>query len=358
MLATPAGAVPAGSAWAVELKYDGIRVIAWATPETTALLTRLGNDRSRQFPEVAAALSDLSRTVRRPLILDGEIVPLGPDGRVGRFQDLQGRMHLQRPAAIALAASEMPATFVAFDILLDGDTQLITEPWSARRHALRKVLARARSPHVQLGEAIVGDAAPLMARAQAEGWEGLMAKRVDAPYEPGRRSRAWRKIKLERRQEFVVGGFTAPRGGRLHLGALLVGVYEGRGRSARLVPAGRVGTGFTRADLAHLERLLAPLVRETSPFAAPVAAGAGETVTWVEPALVIEARFNEWTAGGVLRQPVFVGLRDDKDPLRVRREPQPIVAGSSLDADDPSDAPPPAGQARRPTRPRSIGRHV
>jgi bifunctional non-homologous end joining protein LigD len=329
MLAVADTTVPAGPGWAVELKYDGIRVLALATADTAALVTRNGMDKASQFPEVAAAAAALARSRGRPLILDGEIVPLVRHGGVGRFQALQHRIHAREPESIARAARETPATLVAFDLLLDGTDEWLTAPWHERRDALRRIVARSATPHLQLAEALVGDPAPLLARARREGWEGLVAKRVDAPYVPGLRSPAWRKIKLTRRQELVIGGFTAPRGSRAHLGAILVGVYEGRGASRRLVYAGRVGSGFSRAALATLREALRPLERDSSPFAASPAAtratrgrraDAAERITWVEPVLVAEVEFNEWTTEGVLRQPVYLGLRDDKPAASVRRE--------------------------------------
>src|SRR6185312_2585738 len=147
----------------------------------------------------------------------------------------------------------------------------------------------------------------MMRRARTHDWEGIIAKRADAPYEPGRRSRAWLKLKIERRQEFVVGGWTAPRKSREHIGALLLGYYDANGT---LVYAGHTGTGFTRRGLADMYERLKRLERKTSPFATPPKTN--EAAHWTRPAIVVEIKFNEWTDDGRLRQPVFLGVRDDK----------------------------------------------
>ena len=322
MYASVGTAVPEGPGWTFEPKYDGIRVLAFATPTETRLVTRNGNDKAAQFPEVAAALAALAARARRPLVLDGEIVGL-VDGRPARFQTLQARMHVKDAAAVAGHAGATPATLVAFDLLVDGDRVLLAEPWTARRARLERLLrAPLRGRHAErllLGESAAGDGAGLVARARAQGWEGVIAKRVDAPYAPGQRVAHWLKLKVEHRQEFVVGGFTEPRNTREHLGALLLGYFD---REGRLVYAGHAGGGFTRGGLAEMARRLAPLERRTSPFAAPVRTN--ERAHWVRPEVVVEVKFIEWTADGRLRQPIVVGVRDDKRARDVGREAESV----------------------------------
>src|SRR5207249_11721645 len=156
---------------------------------------------------------------------------------------------------------------------------------------------------------------------------GIIAKRADSPYEPGRRSRAWLKLKIEQRQEFVVGGFTEPRNAREHMGAILLAFYDA---NAHLIYAGHTGTGFTRTSLRDLFRRLARLERKTSPFS--TTPRTNERAHWVRPTIVVEVKFNEWTADGKLRQPIFVGVRDDKDPREVRREPVSLAGTTAADA--------------------------
>ena len=312
MYASVGTGVPAEGEWAFEPKYDGIRVLSFATPESVALVTRNGKQKAAQFPEIVDAIRKLVRRSRRPLVLDGEIVALR-DGDPGRFQELQARMHVTDPAAIALHAKRSPAALIVFDLLLDGDTVLIPEPWTERRRRLERRLARG-STHLRLGDSVVGDGEALLARARASGWEGVIAKRADGIYEPGRRSRSWRKLKVEHRQELVVGGYTEPRNSREYIGALLLGYYE----DGRLVYAGHTGGGFTREGLRRMYDRLRPLEQRACPFD-PVPR-TNEVAHWVRPEVVVEVKFNEWTADGKLRQPIFLGVRDDKSPREVGRE--------------------------------------
>lgn len=318
MLATPGAELPRGTRWAYEPKWDGVRIIAVVDERRARLWTRNGNEKSAQFPEVADALVAIAAE-RGPAVLDGEVVAVGDKGEALRFGALQGRIHATRglPAGRAI--------YVAFDCLAIGDEPLVREPWTERRAALEEYLAGladrptgarrgATRPvtGVQLGET-ARQPGRLLQRARTQGWEGLIAKDVDAPYRGGVRTDAWIKHKLEARQEFVVGGFTAPEGSRTHLGALLVGYYE----AGTLRFAGAVGTGFDRATLADLSRRLAPLHRDACPFdPPPVIRGA----TWVKPSLVVEVRYNEMTDAGRLRQPVYIGLRDDKRAADVKLE--------------------------------------
>ena len=312
MYASVGTELPATGDWAFEPKYDGIRVLAYATPRGAALITRNGKEKSAQFPEIVDALRAHAARAKRSLVLDGEIVALR-NGSPARFQELQARMHVQDREAIRRHTESTPAAFIVFDMLVDGDDVLIDDPWSDRRRNLEKRMRSARSPLV-LGESVREHGERLLERARREGWEGLIAKRVTALYRPGLRSRDWLKLKLEHRQEFVVGGWTEPRNTRQHIGALLLGHFDGD----RLVYAGHMGGGFSRAALEDMYRRLAPLERPTPPFES--VPRTNEPAHWVRPKVVVEVRFNEWTAEGKLRQPIFLGVRDDKEAREVTRE--------------------------------------
>ena len=313
MLASVGTDIPEGSDWTFEPKYDGIRVLAYATADSARLVTRNGKDKTAQFPGVAEAVRKLASRSRRAIVLDGEIVAL-KDGSPARFQELQQRMHVKDARAIAGYESSAPVALMAFDILLDGNDVLVHEPWTKRRARLEKRLAKHTSPELRLTESIVDDGREMLDRARADGWEGIIAKRVDAPYQPGARSRDWLKLKLEFRQEFVVGGWTEPRNTRQHIGALLLGYYD----HGRLIYAGNMGGGFDNAGLAEMHEMLAPLERKSSPF--EETPRPREPMHWVTPKVVVEVKFNEWTSDGKLRQPIYVGTRDDKDPRTVKRE--------------------------------------
>ena len=313
MLASVGTAIPEGSDWTFEPKYDGIRVLAYATPDAARLVTRNGKDKTAQFPGIAEAVRRVASRGRRALVLDGEVVALH-DGAPARFQELQQRMHVKDAHAIAGYESSAPVALMAFDILLDGNDVLVHEPWTKRRAHLEKRLAKHASAELRLTASGVDDGREMLARARADGWEGIIAKRVDAPYQPGVRSRDWLKLKLEFRQEFVVGGWTEPRNTRQHIGALLLGYYD----HGRLIYAGNMGGGFDNRGLAEMYESLAPLQRRTSPF--EETPRPREPVHWVTPKVVVEVKFNEWTMDGKLRQPIYVGTRDDKDPRTVKRE--------------------------------------
>jgi len=321
MLAAPAGSLPEHLAgWAIEPKWDGVRVIAEVSSAGARLWTRNGNDKGPQFPEIVDALIALAAE-DGPFVLDGEIVALDARGRVMRFQALQGRMHAESEETRARNAKATRTALVAFDLLADDGRSLTALPWTERRRALEARVPARRAAVVRRGESVrcgTEAAKQLFERARAEGWEGVLLKRVDASYAAGRRTPDWRKVKLEREQEFVIGGFTAPSHGaaRDHLGALLVGYYDEQGR---LHYAGKVGTGYTAPMLALLARKLSPLRRATSPFVDAPRSSAVAT-TWVKPVLVAQVRYNEMTEAGILRQPSFLGLRDDKAARDVRLE--------------------------------------
>lgn len=326
MLASTGTALPTGDGWTFEPKYDGIRVLAVVSGNEVALLSRNGNDKTAAFPEIADGVRALSQRARRSLVLDGEIVGLR-DGRLGRFQDLQGRIH--RRDLFEDSATDTPVTLLVFDLLVDGVTTLTGEPWTTRRQRLGKLFVTksgarrrpdAETETLRLGETS-GDGRRMLEAARREGWEGIIAKRVDAHYEMGQRSHSWMKLKVEHEQEFVVGGYTEPRNTRQYFGALLLGYYDG----ARLLFAGSCGGGFTEADLRSVYSRLRPLTRPSSPYSG-TPPKTPEKRYWVEPKLVVQVRFNEWTSDGRLRHPVYLGLRDDADPRQVRREPNSLQA--------------------------------
>ena len=301
--------------WVFEPKYDGIRILAFVADGAVSLITRNGNEKAAQFPEIGEALRWLWKARRRPFVLDGEIVALKDDGPA-RFQALQARMHVTDASAIAAHRRTTPVALFAFDLLFDGKDSLVSEPWHVRRHLLHDVLSAPTPDVLRLSELLEGDPQSILDHAAEDGWEGVIAKRASSLYAPGKRSRDWLKLKVEQRQEFVVGGYTEPRNAREHFGALLLGYYDGD----RLIYAGHTGGGFTRHSLADMWRRLKSIERRTSPFAPPEPR-TNERPHWVRPCVIVEVKFNEWTSDGKLRQPIFVGVRDDKDPRDVVREP-------------------------------------
>lgn len=325
MYATLGHALPQGGAWTFEPKYDGMRVIAEASARSARLVTRNGKDKSTQFPEIVLGLRELARRARRTLVLDGEVIArprrkrrgAGGDVDPSGFQQLQGRMHLRDPDEILRLALAAPTTLVLFDLLRDGRTALGTRPWTERRERLASLLDAAGD--VDDASLALSDSSPrgasMLTKARRAGWEGIIAKRTDARYQPGARSDDWRKLKLLFRAEFVVGGFTEPRRARTHLGALLLGAHDEAGA---LQYVGHTGGGFSRATLADMHARLAPLMRKTSPFA--TTPRTNERAHWVRPRVVVEVKFAEWTSDRLLRQPIFLGVRDDKPAREVTLE--------------------------------------
>ena len=329
-----------------EPKYDGIRAIAEIAPKgkTVRLWSRLGNEKTRQFPEVAAALGEWARRRTEPLVLDGEIVALDPRGDPTGFQNLQGRIHLggrdadaagrsrsrgaRKPPAIADA---LRVAFIAFDLLRDGATDYRDRPLTARRAALEKLFSRTGTSTLRLSQQVAGDGRALKKEAMARGWEGLIAKRADSLYKSGKRTPDWHKLKIVHEQEFVIGGWTEPRQSRAYFGALLLGVYEG----ADLVYVGHTGTGFNERELSKVMKLLVPLEIDDCPF--NNRPKTNERPHWVRPELVAQIKFTEWTADAKLRHPVYLGLRDDKKPREVRREEDAAVRRATFDVSEAAD---------------------
>lgn len=300
-LATLVDAVPAGDAWVHEQKFDGYRIEAVRTRAGVRLFTRRGNDWTDTFPTIAEAVAKLAP---KSFVLDGEVAVLRADG-VTDFQGLQQ----------ALKTRSSNLVYFVFDLLEEAGKDLRDQPLLARKARLEKLLAKA-PPALRYSEHVVGRGEELFAEACKRGLEGIICKRADAPYSSGR-GKTWLKVKCHLRQELVVGGFTDPEGARTGLGALLVGYYDGKA----LRYAGKVGTGFNAASLAALYAELAPLERATSAFTpAPPRAQTGPRTHWVEPELVVEVQFAEWTRDGRLRHPSFQGMRRDKRPKHVIRE--------------------------------------
>jgi bifunctional non-homologous end joining protein LigD len=297
-----------------EPKYDGIRAIV-AVPaggRGVRLWSRLGNEKTAQFPEIAGALEQWARRLRTSLVLDGEIVALDARGEPTGFQQLQGRIHLDEQPGNAPSRSGV--AFIAFDLLRRGAEDLRERPLLERRAALERSFAP-KGRILRISEMAHGDGRALYARALARGWEGIIAKQADSRYKSGKRTPDWRKLKIVHEQEFVVGGWTEPRQTRAYFGALLLGVYEDRGE---LAYTGHVGTGFDERELGRLMKLLRPLETKRCPFRDRPPSN--ERPHWVRPTLVVQVKFTEWTADGRLRHPVYLGLRDDKKATDVRRE--------------------------------------
>jgi DNA ligase D-like protein (predicted ligase) len=279
--------------WIFERKLDGIRAISRRSDGPVSLRSR--NNLGLDFPEVVTALEEQARYA---FVADGEVVAF-EDGRTS-FARLARRGH-----------EHVPVFLYVFDLLYLDQYDLRALPLLARKRLLRRAF-RFGGP-IRLIPYRRREGEALFREACRRGWEGLLAKRVDSPY-VGKRSPDWLKFKCSNEQELVIGGYTAPHGSRIELGALLLGYYE----SGRLTYAGKVGTGFDRATLHDLARRLAPLRRDSSPFGDRDVPS--RDTTWVEPRLVAQIGFSEWTRDGRLRHPRFLGLREDKDAREVVRE--------------------------------------
>jgi bifunctional non-homologous end joining protein LigD len=320
MLASLADAPLDDPALVYEPKYDGIRAIAEVDPSgNVRLWSRLGNEKTHQFPEIARALAKWAKRLKAPVVLDGEIVALDAKGEPTGFQQLQGRIHLSEVDEGSTGAGRVAV--IAFDILRDGRTDLRDRPLTERRKVLERRFAKTGSPLLRISTSVRGDGRALHKEALERGWEGLIAKRADSQYKSGKRTPDWRKIKIVHEQEFVIGGWTEPRQTRAYFGALLLGVHDPDRKC--LVYTGHTGTGFNEKELARLMKLLEPRETKESPFCERIKTN--ERAHWVRPELVAQIKFTEWTADGKLRHPVYLGLRDDKKPEDVRREEAPRV---------------------------------
>ena len=334
MLARPATDVPnPEKEWSFELKWDGIRAIAYVRPGRLRLESRNQREITDSYPEVRGLLRDLGM---REAVLDGEIVAFDDSGKPS-FERLQSRMHVTSPAAVRRLQGTIPVVYAIFDLLyLDGEA-LLEVPYEQRRARLEELGLGGAAWQVPVAHRGAGTS--LLEATRQRGLEGVIAKRLHSGYEPGRRSGAWLKIKHRLSQEFVIGGWLPGEGRRTdRIGALLVGHFE----DGELAFAGRVGTGFTERTLEELAQKLAPLRRTSKPFRRGLAPPKG--AVFVEPRLVAQVEFAEWTAEGVLRAPSFKGLRDDREPSEVVRErpddpPAPEATTARANQPSPSDGP-------------------
>jgi DNA ligase D-like protein (predicted ligase) len=290
--------------WIFERKLDGERCLAFTSGRQVRLMTRNHKEDTSTYPEITEALAAQAGS----FIIDGEIVAF--DGGQTRFARLQQRLGVRHPGPDLRA--EVPVCYYIFDLLWAGDRDMRPLPLRQRKQILRGLLAFAGP--LRFTEHTDTDGEAYFRQACASGWEGVIAKRADAPYRAGR-TKDWLKFKCEAGQEFVIGGFTDPRGTRTGFGALLLGYYD---PGHDLVYAGKVGTGFTQQTLDSLHATLAGLEQDRPPFDRGHLPRSG--VHWVQPRLVAQVGFSEWTTDGELRHPRFQGLRDDKDPADVIRE--------------------------------------
>ena len=312
---------PAGT-WAYEVKWDGVRALATVRDGGLRLRSRprgngAGNDVTGRYPELAELAGvRLGALGDGPYVLDGEVVLFDDDGRPS-FPLLQHRMHVADPSEARRLAAERSVVYVAFDLLWTPAGPCWDLTYDERRRLLGELDLPGR--HVHVPPAIVDDPDPFVDMCRARGLEGVVAKRRAGRYRPGRRTDSWIKVKFTRRQEFVVVGWTEGTGGRsAYLGALMLGVHDEDGV---LVYCGKDRTGFSDSELRALDGVLAPLERDE-----PTVTGAPTqrtVVHWVEPSVVVQVTFGEWSPSGHLRHPSYEGRRDDVDPRRVVREPGP-----------------------------------
>ena len=307
------GPLPSDSErWSFEVKWDGVRAIAYVQPGRLRLESRNLNEITDAYPEVRGLLDD---TGMHEAILDGEIVAFDEHGKPS-FERLQRRMHVTSPSSVKRLIRSVPVVYAIFDLLyLDGHS-LMELPYSERRARLEELGLGGSAWRVPAAHR--GGGSRLLEATREQGLEGIVAKRLDCRYEPGRRSGVWVKVKHTKRQELVIGGWLPGEGRRSkRIGALLVGYYDG----SELVYGGRVGTGFTEATLDQLAGRLAGLRRGRTPF--DRAPRLPREAVYVDPQLVAEIEFREWTEDGVMRAPSFKGLREDKPVSAVTREDAP-----------------------------------
>jgi bifunctional non-homologous end joining protein LigD len=305
--------MPSSGEWIYEIKFDGYRALALRGGSETRVLSRNQKDMGGKFPEVKDSIAALDI---QDAIIDGEIVALDEKGR-SSFQLLQG---------IDMGEEKPPIIYYAFDLLRLNGKDLQGLPIEERKAKLEELLKKPPGA-IRYSISFTKDIPELLERAGQLGLEGLIGKRAGSRYEAGKRSGAWIKVKLHQEQEFIVGGFTKPEGSRKYFGALLVGFYEGK----KLKFAGRAGTGFSDKLLSTLYSALSKIRVDKCPFYNLPAAGRNRwdqglsaagmrRCHWVKPVMVCQIKFTEWTRDDRLRQPVFLGIREDKNASEVARE--------------------------------------
>lgn len=317
-----AGQLPSDqSKYAFEIKWDGIRAIFYGKKNSYQLMSRNLKDLTRQYPELAALNKEISDK-HKSITLDGEIVAFGTDG-LPSFSRLQHRMGLSSDKQISKVMQTTSVHYIIFDILALNGESLLNKSYRERREILDRLALE--GSHWQTPAYKIGDGQTILSASRKLGLEGIIAKRLDSPYQAGKRTGAWLKIKNQQRQELIISGWVAGQGARQgKIGALLLGYYdvtpeaaETKGQQQRLLYAGKVGTGFSQTTLTQLTKLLSPLNTTLCPFFIdPEVKGAH----FVKPIIVGEFEFTEWTPNNTLRHPSFKGLRNDKDPHQVIRE--------------------------------------
>jgi bifunctional non-homologous end joining protein LigD len=308
------GDLPVGDGWSYEVKWDGMRALTFVTDGALRVQSANERDVTVSWPELATLPAELPAATA---LLDGELIAMDAAGRPS-FGTLQHRMHVADPGEAARRAADVPITYVVFDLLhLDGH-DLMGLPLTDRRRLLHELL----DPGPWWRTSPVHDDGPaLLAAADGQGLEGVVAKLVDSRYEPGSRTKLWRKVKVRRHQEVVVGGWLPGEGNRSgRLGALLVGYHDAPGDGGPLRFAGRVGTGFRDAELTRLADLMAPLTTDVCPFDPPPPRPEAARAIWLRPELVAEVAYGEWTGDDRLRHPSYLGLRTDKDAADVTKD--------------------------------------
>ncbi|QJW47130.1 DNA ligase [bacterium BFN5] len=318
MLAKSAALPEDNNHFGYEIKWDGIRAIAYIQPNQLRILSRNSLDLTTQYPELQQLAIECNS---QSLVLDGEIVAFTTEGRPS-FELLQQRMNLSSAKSINKIMMHIPVTYIIFDILVINGDLLLDQNYTERRSKLESL--NLSGPHWQVPDYTVGAGDAMLAATRALGLEGIMAKRLDSAYHPGQRSGDWLKIKNVASQELVIGGWVPGKGNRQGtIGAILVGYYDHTPEKAKklrqpqqLIYAGKVGSGFNKTILEKFQQSFKPLVRHSSPFNENTPRNAH----FVEPRLVGEFEFTEWTSNHTLRHPVFKGFRTDKDPYQVIRE--------------------------------------
>jgi bifunctional non-homologous end joining protein LigD len=309
-----AGTLPPDShddRWAYELKWDGVRVLAYVRPESVRLVGRSGIDATIAYPELGGLSEALGG---RTAVLDGEVAVLGSDGS-SDFQALAPRMHVRSAARARELAVRVPVTYIVFDVLTVDGRSTVVLPYPRRREVLEGLLSS--GPHWQVSPSFRGGGKDLLEASRRMGVEGIVAKRLDSPYRPGQRSGEWIKIKNLLTQEVVIGGYTVGDGRREGtFGSLLLGLPVPDG----LTYVGAVGTGFDDAALEQLSGQLRRLRQAESPFVGGIDPRHARAARWVDPQLVGEVAYGQWTADDRMRHPVWRGLRPDKIPAEVVRE--------------------------------------